>query len=652
MSASDVLVDFETKSDVDLKKAGAFRYAEDPSTDVICLGYSLDGGEPRVWTPGLPVPDDLDWAIRGNANVHAHNVTFERLVWRHVLTPRYGFPEPFEGQWRCTMAACGYRGLPMRLEKAAEALGLGERKDMDGHRKMQSAARGKDDFDTLEATYDYCAQDVRTEQAVLDVVGELPAPELRVFQLDARINDRGVRLDRELCEAAVAVGQEQERRLTARLHDLTDGAVETVYQRDRMLRWLREACGLDIDDLQADTVTRWLGRTDLTQKAWQALEIRQNLSKGTWKKYRTALECVGADGRVRGLLQYHGATTGRWAGRLVQPQNFRRPRFWEDTDMLADVVKTRDVDFVEMEFGDVSEVLADACRGMFVADEGRVFCAADFSSVESIVTAALAGEQWKLDVFARGECAYSASASGVVGFRVDKRIAKDPEHPDHVRHRDARQNIGKVMELAFGFGGGVGAWRGFDDGDEFTDEQVDEFKETWREQHPRIRDLWHGLENAAVSAVSTGRETGYRDVVYGVEDEWLWCRLPSGRRLWYRDAKIEYRPVPWDEDDLRPQVSYRAWRYGQWRWVRAYGGLFTENVVQATARDLMVPAMFRAEEEAGYPVVLTVHDELLTEPEAAGANVKVLEELMEDLPSWAAGWPVTAEGWLAWRYRK
>lgn len=647
-----VVIDFETRSEVDLARCGAAVYAEHPSTEIICLAYQIGEHEPRLWTPdlGAHCPADLRAAIQAAGHVEAHNVAFERSIWDAIMVPRYGWPPVFDSQWRDTMASALYHALPAKLEKAADVLRLPQQKDMEGNRLLKQLSRPKkdgsweDDFFKLQRCYDYCVQDVRTEVALSDRLGWLPAAEDKVFRFDQKVNQRGIRIDRELCEAAVALGREYEARLTAELAELTNGEVTTANQRDRLMAWaLRQ--GVDLPDMTADTVREWLGSDRLPPRLRRVLEIRQALAKGSWKKYQAALDCTCADGRARWLEQYHGATTGRWAGRLIQPQNLRRPVLGHDLDELAEAIKMRDLDFLEMVYGDPMEVLADCVRGIFVAEEGKTLVAGDFSAIEAVVTAALAGEEWKLDVFRRGEDPYCVTAQTIFGHPVTKK-----EHPE-------KRQVGKICELAFGYQGGVGAWRQFDKSDRHTDEQVDGYKRAWREKHSQIVALWRGLNDAAVAAVALKKPHSYRGIEYRLarDGEWLTCRLLSGRLLWYYQPTVEEQELPWEDDfggaATAPGLCYWARKNGVWTKVRAYGGLLTENVVQATARDLLVKAMLDLE-AAGYPVVLHVHDEAVCEVDEAFASTEAVEEIMADIPEWAHGWPVKVEAWAARRYRK
>ena len=644
-----VTIDLETYSEVNVKDVGAEAYARHPSTDIICLYWSV-GGEPQGWAPGYPFPPGLATAIGMGYIFDAHNVAFERAIWRFV-GPRYGFPPIPDDAWRCTMAACAYRGVALKLEKAAQMLRLEQQKDMPGNAAMRYLStpgkKGRrEDLARFDACAAYCAQDVRTEIAIRRKVGDLPPDELKVWQLDQRINQRGVLIDQELCRAAIDVAQQIGARLGKEFADLTGGLAPT--QRDKVLAWLNKNLpgALAIDNLTADEVQAWLDGSLAPPHVRRALEIRQQIAKSSVKKYQAALACLCPDGRARGMLQYHGAATGRWAGRLVQPQNMPRPAAehiaMED---LCALIKSRDVEALEMIYGDPMTALADACRGMIIPAPGHVLAAYDFSSIEAVVLAGLSGEEWKLEAFRRKEDVYCLFAGVVYGHKVTKK-----EHPD-------KRQTGKIGELAFGYQGGVAAWRKFDSTDRHTDEQVDEYKKLWRGKHPGVAALWRGLNDAALLAVHTNEPQEYAGFRYEVEGDWLSCRLLSGRKLWYLHPRVALADMPWRDDDgepaQRPQVHFTAYKEGQIKTVRGYGGHWTENVDQALSRDIMVGAMFRTE-KAGFPLILTVHDEMVAEvPERdAERAAKEIPALMAEPLPWSQGWPIRAEGSILTRYSK
>lgn len=673
MTDPQVTIDFEMYSEADLKASGAAVYARNPSTDIISMSWSV-GTVEGLWVPGMPFPEPLlDAVVRKMALVEAHGSFFERQVWKHVGERLYNFPPIFEGQWRCTMSVCGYRSLPMSLEKVAEVLKLPVQKDMAGNKAMKKLSKPDkngnrivDDFDLEQKTYSYCLDDNRAEVALSSRIGHLPPNELAVWQMDQRMQEKGIRIDVELCHAAMDIAKQVEARLKPEVPKITKGAVDTVGQVKEVLTWLHGR-GVHLDNLQAETVQEAL-RPALKERdpdAYRILELRQAMSTSSYKKYARALQCICDDGRSRGATQYHGASTGRWSGRLWQPQNLRRPRFFgegEDTYALADAIKSRDPDFLSMVAGcDPMEALADGVRGMIISDEDNTLVAGDYSAIEAVVTAGLAGEQSKLDVFRRGEDPYCWFASKVVGRTIPPKSSPDFTPQDALD----RQKIGKPGELAYGFSGGVGAWRKFDDSDTFTDVDVDDFKKIWRDNHPNICDMWNALDWCALQAVANPGEVfrfvgvgnlPEQGVAYIKRGDFLLCRLPSGRMIHYYRPQVKMTAMPWtdknDEPVYKPQVWFWTNSSKGWRFVKGWRGLWTENIVSGTARDIMVQGMFACERHQ-IPLILTNHDEIMGEMSKGFAPTpEEFSGIIVCPPPYAEPWPIKAGSWVGTRYRK
>jgi DNA polymerase len=607
-------------------------------------------------------PDDLLNHVYKGGMVEAHNVGFEHAIWNHVGVKRHGWPRLAIHQENDTMALAARAGLPLALKGGAKALRLPELKDDSGSRLLTKLSKPRkptkkdpdtkwnEDFEDLQALYDYCAQDVRTEQALSARLGHfLPADERKVWELDQRINMRGVRIDLEAARAGVQMVEAVSEEINEEFRELTG---VNVTQRDKFLGWLADQ-GHPLDNTQGDTVEEALQAPALPAGVRRALELHKRSSKASNNKLRAMLAVTCSDGRARRLLQYHGATTGRWAGRLIQPQNFPRPEgvfekyTQADVAEALDLIRQGDAELIDMIHGDVLEMISNCLRGFLTCDKDRALVSADLAGIENRVVAALGGEKWKLDAFRRIDDGldrdiYCQTADTIFGYRIE---GKDT-HP-------GERFVGKICELAFGFQGGVGAWRQFDSSDKHTDEDVEYYKERWRANHPGIKDLWRNLDTAAIGAVYRKRPHSCGPFEFKLEDEWLTCRLPSGRKLWYFAPQVKTAPAPWDPEDTVLRLSFMQQRDGQWKRVSTYGGRLAENVTQAVARDIMVVGMFNAE-AAGYPCILTVHDELVTEPWAGGADHKVLEECMCDMPAWVRELdiPVAAEGWTGERYWK
>lgn len=688
-----VVVDFETRSIAklgDKDSVGAHKYAEHPSTRILCLGYKIGNEPAQIWLPGTPFPQRLIDLIEFGAIFEAHNAGFEKAIWRAILVPM-GIPYPTK--WMDTMAACAYRALPMKLEAAGAVLDLPIQKNKRGKdlirklcvpQKLTKAdikagleyPKWCNDPALLDELYTYCKDDCDSEKCLGDAIGDLPGPEYDVWCLDQTINNRGVYIDVEAVKAASVIRDTVVANLTNELQRITNNRVGTVDERDKIIAWAEEQ-GFRIPDMTADTLVLLLGKENMNpppDNVRRVLEIRQALGRSSVKKLDKFLLWRCMDGRLYGLLAYHGASTGRWAGRGVQPQNFPRgddsilgEAAWlgkrhnnepgVGMGRLIEAIRTGDSDLVELLYGDPMEAISSALRGFIIAEPGNELFVADFSAIEARVLSWVAGEQWKLDAFAgidRGEGykgsqdIYLATASMVFGYPC---LTKKTHHKERA--------TGKVCELAFGYQGGVGAWRNFDSSDKWTDEEVDAKKKAWRAAHPMTVRLWYGLEEAAVNAVMSGRACRYRGVTFQVVKSkvgpWLACRLPNGRCLWYYNPMVEETGTDYITGLPKYQVSYEGKdnkRGGAWARIRTYGGMLTENVVQAISRDLMVEAMFRVE-AAGYPIILTVHDEVIAErKKRSGGDIKQFNALMSVVPPWCKGIPLAVAGWVGDRYLK
>ncbi len=620
------------------------------------MAYSQGAAPIEIWTPADPFPH---WFSQLPI-LEAHGALFELSIWKNVGVKKYGFPRMPDDQWECSMARAAFRALPLSLDTLGKVLKLPIQKDSEGAKAMRKICKPDRDGNRLNedeypelyvSTYSYCKDDVGTEILASRYCGPIPDEEHRNWGLDLKMQIRGIRIDQELCRSAIDVATRYSRVLTKEFVELTGGAVQTVGQRDKLIAWCADR-GEFLPDMTADTVDAYIAGCQ-SGTVRRVLEIRRYLSRSSHKKYARALGCIARDGRVHGATQYYGATTGRNVGRLFHPLNMRRPQFYGDSKLLDDAIKTRDLDFIEMVGGaNVMEVLADAVRGMIIPAEKHEFIAGDYASIESVVTAGLAGDEAKLDVFRSGADPYCWFASKVVGHEVTK-----AEHPV------IRQKVGKPGELAFGFAGGVGAWRKFSD-DDRTDAEVEIIKETWRDAHPRIVDMWNKLDACAMNAVLHPGEAFWYNV--GGEEfcrigfvrkgDFLLIELPSGRRLHYFKPSVKETMMPWrDRNDnpvFKPQVHYWTTSDGRWQRVRGWRGQWTENIVQATARDLLMEG-WRNLERANYPVVLTVYDECLTEvPVDWGSAEEVASCMMNIKAPYARDWPISCEAWRGGRYCK
>ena len=647
-----LFIDLETYSSTDIK-AGAFKYVEAPDFEILLIAYAWDDEPVKVVNPRRLV-DSPEAMAEGQALLDvlrtltdpkvikvAHNSAFERAALSAYLDEDMP-PE----QWEDTMILAAYNGLPLSLEAAGAALGLPLQKIKEGTLlinyfckpcKATKANGGRTRNlpehapDKWERFCKYCARDVEVCQEIYNRLHRYPVTdfERRIWALDARINERGVKVDLELAEAAVAVDAEYSAERFEEMQKLT--GLENPNSVAQLKGWL-EARGLYTDSLDKEAVAELLAKA-VDPTTIRVLELRQLLGKTSTKKYGTMLSMACADERVRGLTQYYGASrTGRWAGRGVQLQNLAQNHL-DAIGEVRELVRDRDLETLEMIFPNVSDVLSQLIRTALVAKPGHTFLVADFSAIEARVTAYLAGEQWRMDVFAAGGDIYCSSASQMFKVPVEKHGING-----HLRQK------GKVAELACGYGGGVNALKAFGaDKMGLSDEEMQEIVDNWRAASPTIPRFWREAENAAKNALTYPGKVVKMScgVMYRRDAYALRCQLPSGRQLTYWDARLE--------DDSIVFMG-QAGQAGIWAKVETWGGKLVENIVQAYARDCLAVAMDRLA-SAGFQICFHVHDEVVAEA-PKGTDWKEMAEIMGRPIEWAPGLLLRADGYTTDFYMK
>lgn len=762
--------DYETRSIVDLQKAGAHRYMAHPTTSVWCVSHAIDDGPVGLWVPGQPVPANFLKAAAEGAETWAWNCAFERTVEHYIMAPRYGFPEFRLEQQRCAMITAKQMGLPASLELAAPSVSLPIAKDMEGRRLMlQMSKPRKVDFadgwsdipfdavrvqemdgegwevyaapsvaliarvrwwntaEKIEKLGEYCRQDTEVERAIGRKLYPLKRSELEAWHLDQRINDRGVLVDQKLAEAAIQIVNEVASGFDQQMAHLTNFEVPKCSAVARIIEFMRSR-GVEATSIAKAELAAFLAPdSGIPDDVRAVLELRQEAAKASVKKITALLRGVSPeDGRAKGLLQFFAASTGRFSGRRFQPQNLKRPDEKLDIETAIDVVYTGDYEVVSMMYSQPLGVVADILRGLLIAAPGHRILAADYSNIEGRVLAWLAGEHWKVQAFKEFDEGHGADLyikSYAETFNVPLFDKKDP-----------RRQVGKVMELASGYQGGHGAYlkfgmtgakldnlteiirsasteeeweaaeKKFNGGHGLSKEHWTALRITidrWRAKHAAVAAFWGDMEQAAIDAVQNrGQAFKVGKVTFKVSGSSLTMKLPSGRHFFYARPEIRMIDLPWDERDpvwvdcatqeeadvygdklvefnqekgcalvfvpaRKPGLTYMSeiddsrrgrivpdkMNNSKYARIKTYGGSIVENCVQAVARDILVEAMPKLE-AAGYPIILTVHDEIVCEMPDGHGSVEEMEAIMCDLPAWAKGLPVAAEGFEDRRYRK
>ena len=643
-------IDIETYSSVELSETGVYRYTEAPGFQVLLIGYSFDGGPVQVHDCTQPGcwPRDLLYALTDPQVLKtAWNANFERTCLAAELEEEM-LPE----QWSDTMVLALEMGLPGSLADAGAALGLPEDqlKDPIGISLIRyfskpckpTRANGgrtrnlpQHDPEKWKLYIDYNRQDVVTEMAIRARLLPLAESEQRLWCLDQRLNDHGVRVDLDMVRNIVRFDEQNRQKLEQEAKEIT--GLANPNSLVQLKGWLA-ANGAPVDQLRKDDIAHML-ELNLMPRVHRVLEIRQALGKTSVKKYGAMLAAACADGRLRGILQFYGANrSGRWAGRLVQTHNLARNTL-PDLDLARELAAEGDFDTLETLFGETSFVFSELIRTAFVPSEGCRFVVSDFSAIEARVIAWLAGEEWVLQAFRDGKDIYCETASMMYHVPVEKHGANG-----HLRQK------GKVAVLACGYQGGVGAMRAMDRGGTIPDDELQSVVDQWRQANPKIVKLWRTYEAAARTAIEERRKVRLRcGVAYSYESGNLYAWLPNGRRLCYWHARLKL-----DAAKGRDAIYYMGVNQETKRWGEAetYGGKLVENVVQATARDCLAEAMQRVT-AMGYQIVMHVHDEMIVDAPADDweALVKINAAMSDPIP-WAPGLPLKGDGYTCDFYKK
>lgn len=661
MAIHTLSIDLETFSDVDLKKCGVYKYASSPNFEILLFGVSVDGGEVTVYdlASGDTVPEEIIRALSDDSVIKwAYNASFERVclsVWLRRNYPQYFSSYSIEedtvrnyldpSSWRCSLVWGVYMGLPLSLEGIGKVLKLENQKMAEGKALIRyfcvpckptkangGRTRNLPEHDPVKwSTFiAYNKRDVETEMAIQQKLSKFPVPEFlwEEYHLDQEINDRGIQLDMVLVEQAIAIDERSREELSAKMRQLT--ALENPNSVQQMKEWLTKH-GLEVDCLDKKAVKELL-KTAPPELA-EVLELRRQLAKSSVKKYQAMQNAVCADGRARGMFQFYGANrSGRWAGRLIQLQNLPQNHMTHLEDARR-LVRAGDYALLSALYDSVPEVLSELIRTAFVPRDGYKFIVSDFSAIEARVLSFLAGESWRLKVFAENGDIYCASASAMFHVPVEK----------HGQNAHLRQK-GKIAELALGYGGSVGALKSMGALEMgLAEEELQPLVDAWRTSNPNIVQLWWDVDNAVKTTVRQRLDTETHGIRFRYRSGMLFIILPSGRQLCYVKPKMGTNKFGGESVTYEGVGSTKKWER-----IESYGPKFTENVVQAISRDILMYAMRTL---SHCFIVGHVHDELIVE---CGMDVSLdaVCDQMGRTPPWIEGLNLRADGYETMFYKK
>ena len=639
-------IDIETYSDVDLSKCGVYAYSDSPNFEILLFAYAFD--EEPTQIVDLACGEQLSERVLGaledpGITKAAFNAQFERTCISKYLGRRLS-----PSGWQCTAVQSAMLALPLSLDSVGEVLNIQRKKLKEGADLVRffsmpckptkanggrTRNRPEDAPEKWERFKTYCIRDVDAEREIRQKLWRFPIPEseMELYRMDQEINDRGILVDRQLVENAVLCDNQYRQMVTARAYELT--GLSNPNSPAQIKGWLAEH-GVEAEKLDKKIVKGLISETD--GEVLEVLKLRLLMAKTSVKKYEAIERSVCSDGRVHGLLQFYGANrTGRWAGRLVQVQNLPQNHI-PDLELARSLVKEQRFDDLDLLFDSTPEVLSELIRTAFVPKPGCRFIVADFSAIEARVLAWFAGEQWRLDTFVEGGDIYCASASKMFGVPVVKHGVNG-----HLRQK------GKIAELALGYGGAVGALTSMGALDMgLQKEELQPLVSQWRNSNPHITKFWWEVDTAAVKAVKERTEVVLGNLCFTYRSGILFVTLPSGRKLSYIKPRMTQNRFG------RESLSYEGvGESKKWMRIETYGPKLVENIVQATARDLLAQAMLRLRNK-GFEIVMHIHDEAVLEVPEGVSGVEEICQIMSEQPDWAAGLPLRADGYECAFYKK
>jgi DNA polymerase bacteriophage-type len=636
---SKIHLDFESRSRVDIWEVGAWAYSVHPSTEVLCLAYAIDDQDVQLLRK-----EDLEllppFKIEGNT-FHAFNSFFEYSMWTNIMVKKWGWPRIPIKNFRCVMSKSLASAYPQSLKNACEAVNTPYKKSIGGHTLMLKMSKPNleggwnekpEDFEKL---YQYCIDDVLAERSLDEMLPDLIPSEQTIWFLDQLVNQRGITIDTEAVKKALVFIQEYTARLNNLVFQESGGALDNVTRRQAVLDWCRSQ-GVEIPGYTKSDVTKVLGQ-ELPSDVRTILEAKLQLGKTSVAKYQALQNATTEDGRLRDTLIYHGASTGRWTGKLFQLHNLPKGNV-SDTEEAISCLKTQTLPEFEIFYPDVMGTLSSCIRGMIISAFGTNLFVGDYNVIEARVAFWLAGEEKGLKQFANNEDLYVAMAKRV----YNKELINKKE-----------RELGKTIILGCGYGMGkvkfeaTCASRDVIISPEMAERSVNMYRETYL----AVKNAWYAQEVAVISTVRTQKPSPLGLILWYKTGNNLHAKLPSGRCLNYPDVSLDYTDTKWDERKLTLHYMAVDSKTHRWQKEKTYGGKLFENLCQAVARDILSAAMLRLE-KAGYPVVFSVHDEIVCEVPENKGNLTEFKSLLEEIPPWAKGLPLKAEVWAEKRYRK
>ena len=641
-------IDFETRSEINIKKCGAAVYAAHPTTEIMCValaeGDNAVEGFISIYDSRLL--EILLKAFKNNTVFIAHNAFFEYHIFNGILAKKLNLPRLRKEQWRCSAAQAAFNGLPRALGSAAKAINLDVEKDEPGRKLMmrmsklrrptkKDKSKWHESPELFERLLEYCGRDVEAERALGKSISEISDAEHAVWLLDFKINNKGVHIDTDAVEAALHLIAEIEDASLAEVITLTDGLLDGVSKRAKVIMWCNSR-GVQLETYTAGYLRSVLSQEGLPNDVRRVLEIRLELGKTSTSKIAAFKAMAGGDDRARGLLRYYGAHTGRWAGKGIQPQNLPRG-VGDDMDDTIALLKKRDFELLKSSRENPMDSISGAIRGMICAPEGKILIGADYSAIETRVLMYIADDKNALKLFEENKDLYKDMASTIYKVEAD---AID----------GYQRQLGKEAILGLGFG--MGSDRFFNTCETqniaISKALAVDTVEKYREKYITVVRLWRALERAAIRAIKSREHTTTHGIAFYMSQcgRFLKCQLPSGRCINYANPGLGISTYGSE------QMTYKGVSEKTAQWVEnsTWGGKLTENIVQAIARDVMAEAMLRID-AAGYSIILTVHDEIILE-ENDGFDPQDLINLMVIRPEWVPNLPLAAEGWESYRYAK